>query len=205
MALGDSYASLADIKARLGIGVSDTTDDSKLTAALAVASRGIERTCNRQFNDAGTPSARVFQTRDWYRAEVDDFSTTTGLVIETDEADDGGYEATWQAGDSQLEPLNGVVAGEPGWPYWIIVATETRFFVRFARWAQIRVTARWGWAAVPAPIQEATLIAAEDIFKLKDAPWGVAGYGEFGPMRVRQNPMVMNLIAPYRRDAVLVG
>lgn len=205
MALGDSYATLTELKSRVGIGASDTTDDTKLTAALATASRGIDRTCNRQFNDAGTASARVFQTRDWFRIEIDDFHTTDGLVIKTDEGDDGQYEAVWQTGDYQLEPLNGVVAGEPGWPYWIIQATESRFFVRWARWAQLQVTARWGWAAVPAPVKEATLIAAEDIFKLKDAPWGVAGYGEFGPMRVRQNPMVMNLVAPYRRDAVLVG
>lgn len=205
MALGDNYATLNELKSRLGIGASDTTDDSKLSAALAVASRGIERTCNRQFNDAEAASARVFQTRDWYRVEVDDFHTTDGLIIQTDEADDGQYEATWQTHDYQLEPLNGIVAGEPGWPYWVIVPTENRYFVRWARWAQVQVTARWGWAEVPAPIKEATLIIAEDIFKLKDAPWGVAGYGEFGPLRVRQNPMAFNLIAPYRRHAVLVG
>lgn len=205
MALGDNYATLTELKSRLGIGQSDTLDDGKLSAALAVASRGIDRTCNRQFNDAGTASARVFQTRDWYRAEVDDFHTTDGLIIRTDEADDGQYEAEWRTGDYQLEPLNGIVDGEPGWPFFAVQATENRYFIRFARWAQIQVTARWGWAAVPAPIKEATLIIAEDIFKLKDAPWGVAGYGEFGPLRVRQNPMAFNLIAPYRRHAVLVG
>jgi hypothetical protein len=206
MALGDPYATLDELKNRLRIGLSDTTDDSALTSALAVASRAIDKACNRQFNDAGTPSARVFRTNSWYRAEVDDFSTTTGLVIKSDEADDGQFEVTWQAGlDYQLEPLNGVVDGEPGWPYWIICATESNYFNTWARWAQLEVTARWGWAAVPAAIKEATLIVAEETFKLKDAPFGVAGFGEYGAVRVRNNPMAWNLIAPYRRDVVLVG
>lgn len=205
MALGDSYATLVELKSRLGIGSSDTSEDTKLTSALATASRDIESCCNRQFNDAGSATARVFQADDWYRIEIDDFSTTTGLVVKSDEADDGQYEVTWANTDYQLEPLNGVVAGVPGWPYNVIIATETRFFFKPARWAQVQVTARWGWTAVPAPIKEATLIIAEDIFKLKDAPWGVAGYGEYGPMRVRQNPVAYNLVAPYRRFTVLVG
>lgn len=206
MALGDPYATLDELKNRLRIGLSDTTDDSALTSALAVASRAIDKACNRQFNDAGAASARVFRTDNWYRAEVDDFSTTTGLVIKSDEADDGQFEVTWQAGlDYQLEPLNGVVDGEPGWPYWIICATESNYFNTWARWAQLEVTARWGWAAVPAAIKEATLIVAEETFKLKDAPFGVAGFGEYGAVRVRNNPMAWNLIAPYRRDVVLVG
>lgn len=206
MALGDPYATLDELKTRLRIGLSDTSDDSALSSALLVASRAVDKACNRQFNDAGTVSARVFRTNDWYRAEVDDFSTTTGLIIQSDEADDGQFEVTWQAGlDYQLEPLNGIVDGEPGWPYWIICATESNYFVKWARWAQLQVTARWGWAAVPAAVKEATLIVAEETFKLKDAPFGVAGFGEYGAVRVRNNPMAWNLIAPYRRDPILVG
>jgi hypothetical protein len=40
---------------------------------------------------------------------------------------------------------------------------------------------------------------------LKDAPFGVAGFGEFGAVRVRNNPRAMALLQPYRRLPVLVG
>lgn len=205
MALGDSYGTLTELKGRLGIGASDTTDDSRLTTALATASRGIEKSCNRQFNDAVTTSARVFYPMSWTLCEIDDFSTTTGLIIQTDEADDGQYEATWETSDFQLFPLNGIVDGETGWPYWQLCSTESRYFPMRSYHAPVRITARWGWTAVPAPIKEACLIVAEETFKLKDAPFGVAGYGEYGPIRVRNNPMAWNMVAPYRRHAVLVG
>ena len=42
-------------------------------------------------------------------------------------------------------------------------------------------------------------------FKLKDAPFGVAGMAEWGVVRVRANPMAMAMIAPYRLHPVLVA
>jgi len=205
MPLGDNYATLLDLKSRLGIGQSDTRDDGRCSAALATASRGIENCCNRQFNDAGSASARIYRPDDWYMSEVDDFHTQVGLVVKTDEADDGAYEVTWDTSDFQAEPLNGVVSGTPGWPYFRLVATESRYFSYLARHPCLQVTARWGWATVPDPVKEATLIVAEETFKLKDAPFGVAGFGEFGAVRVKQNPLAWGMVAPYRRDPVLVG
>src|SRR5918992_2343438 len=199
MALGDSYATLAELKSRLRIG--DTGDDTRLTEALSVASRGIEFCTGRQFNDAGSTSTRVYrpETRCW--AYVDDFHTTTGLVVKTDDGGDGTYGTTWASSDYELTPLNGIVDGQTGWPYTRINAVESRYFP-CGRRATLQMTARWGWAAVPAPAKEATLILAEDIFKLRDTPFGVGGYGEYGRIRARQNPEVWNRIAPYRRDAV---
>jgi hypothetical protein len=202
VALGDSYATLAELKSRLRI--TDTGDDTQLTAALATASRGIEHCTGRQFNDAGSATARVYPPDMGCWARVDDFHTVVGLVVKTDEDDDGTYETTWDAADYQLEPLNGIVDGQTGWPYNEILAIESRHF-RPGRRATLQVTARWGWSAVPAPVKEATLILAEDIFKLRDTPFGVGGYAEYGRIRARQNPEVWNRIAPYRRDAVLVG
>lgn len=213
MALGDAYATLAQLKGRLGIGSSDTRDDDRMTAALLAASRGMDKETNRQFNDAGSASARVYYPDDWAYVTVDDFSTTAGLSVQTDEGADGLYGLTWTANDYQLEPLNGIVDGETGWPYSTVRAVQSRYFpfwpqgiVHRTSWrATVRVTARWGWATVPAPVTEATLIVAAEIFKLKDAPFGVAGFGEYGAVRVRQNPMACNMIMPYKRHVLLVG
>lgn len=203
MALGDSYATLTELKARLDIA--DTTDDDRLTASLATASREIEAWCGRQFNDAGSASARVFPAARTGLLTVDDFSTTTGLVVATDFGDDGTYETTWAASDYQAEPLNGVVAGQPGWPYWRLRAVAAREFPVGNLRPSVQVTAQWGWAAVPAAVKEACLVTASELFKLGDAPFGVAGFGEFGPIRVRMNSRAVSLLAPYRRHPVLVG
>lgn len=208
MALGDSYATLPDLKSRLNIG--DTTDDARLTAALKAASRGIDKTCHRQFNDAGTATARIFYPDDLLFTNVDDFSTTTGLVVATDAGFAGTYSQTWQAADYQLNPLNGIVDGEPGWPYWRINAIRALWFPIRAGWptgnaATVQVTARWGWAAVPDAVGEACLMVAAEIFKMKDAPFGVAGYGDYGAVRVRKNPIACMMIGPYAREPVLVG
>ena len=203
MALGDPYATTAELKARMDIA--DTDDDTRLDDALAAASREIETWCRRQFNDAGTPSARLYQPRTCDRLIVDDFSTTTGLVISTDPGGDGTYETTWTASDYLLEPLNGIVSGQTGWPYWRIRAAGSYTFPTGAVRPAVQVTARWGWTAVPAPVKEACLISAAEAFKLGDAPFGVAGFGEFGSVRVRMNSRAQSLLAPYRRDPVLVG
>jgi hypothetical protein len=54
-------------------------------------------------------------------------------------------------------------------------------------------------------VKQAALIAATDLFKLKDAPYGVAGFGEFGAVRIQDNLRVASLLAPYRRSPVLIA
>lgn len=204
MALGDSYATLTELKARLDIA--DTNDDDRLTDALAAASREIEQWCGRQFNDAGAASARVFHPLTPYTVMVDDFSTTTGLVVATDTDDDGTYDTTWTSSDYDLEPVNGVVSGMTGWPYYQLRAVGDYTFPRCVRRRRsVQVTAQWGWAAVPSEVKQACLIIAAESFKLGDAPFGVAGFGEFGPVRVRMNSRAQSLLAPYRLNPVLVG
>ena len=204
MALGDPYATPDDLKARFDIATSDTVDDTRLGEALASVSREIEAYCERQFNTDASATARVFRPRSSGVVVVDDFHTTTGLVVATDEDGDGVYETTWDAADYQLEPLNGIVSGQSGWPFRRIVAVGSRPF-RCDRRPSVQVTAEWGWAAVPAPVKEACLISAAEMFKLGDAPFGVAGFGEFGPVRVRMNSRAQSLLAPYRLHPVLVA
>lgn len=201
MAIGDTYATLPELKSR--VGISDTDDDDKLTSALAAASRALEKWCKRQFNDAGAVSARLYHPLHSRLVVVDDFHTETGLIVKHDLGDTGVYDETFQTGDYILEPLNGIRDGVDGWPYQRIRAVESLTFYSGRR-PSVQVTARWGWSAVPAPVKEATLMLAEEIFKMKDAPFGVAGFGDFGFVRVRDNPKVATLVKDYRRIAVRV-
>lgn len=204
--LGTSYATVEALKARLQI-VDDSENDA-LESALATASRGIESYCGRQFNRDDTTSPRLFQPAR-HLAIVDDFHTTDGLVIETDPRQDGSFTTTWEAADYQLEPLNGVVDGQPGWPWWKIRTAGRRHHFPpcgiGAHRATLRVTAQWGWATVPAPVVESCLIIAAECWKLKDAPLGVAGVADFGVLRVRDNPMVGTKLGPYQRNPLLAA
>lgn len=203
MALGDSYATLAELKAYLS--VSDSVDDDELTDALASVSREIDHACGRQFNKTTTAAARTFRPDSRRVAYVDDLHTTTDLAIKTDPGDTGTYSVTWAAADYQLEPLNGIVDGESGWPYYRIRAVRSLLFPACGQRAGLQVTAQWGWNAVPAPVKQACLILAAETHKLRNAPFGVAGFGEFGVVRVRDNPMAAKKLAPYMLDAAKVA
>lgn len=197
MALGDPYATVPALRARLNI--TDSNEDAQLQDALNVASRSCEKVCRRQWNDSGAASVRLYDPDDVDLVFVDDFSTTTGFVLKTDNDDDGVFETTWTTADYELRPLNGYREGVSGWPYFWIRAIRTNLQFPNIMRAGVQVTAQWGWAAPPPAIKEAVLIAAEEIWKVKDAPFGVAGFGDFGSIRVRDNPKVMSLLNPYRR------
>lgn len=202
MAIGENYATLAELKSYLKI--TDSAEDAELDQALSSASRGIDKYCDRSFGKDTSATARVYYSDSAYLVRVDDFHTTAGLVVKTDAGDDGTYETTWASTDYQLEPLNGMVDGETGWPFSRIRAVVGNF-PPCPRRPAVQVTAQWGWTAVPAPVKQACLIVAAETFKLATAPFGVAGFGDFGAVRVRDNPMAVRKLDPYRRAMVRVG
>lgn len=196
-----TYATVAELKTRLDIG--DTDDDTRLDEALQAASREIDLYCGRVFTKATTASARVFRPEHCGLVYVDDFHTTTGLVVATDAGEDGTYETTITSGSYELWPLNGVVDGQTGWPYRKIRTVNT--YLPVTGRASVQVTAQWGWDQVPGPVKEACLVIAAELFKLGDAPFGVAGFGEFGAVRLRLNSRAQTLLNPYRLTAFLVA
>lgn len=200
MAIGDPYATLPELKDY--IVLSDTVDDTRLSMSLSTVSRGIEHYCRRQFNRAETATPKVFVPHDRCTVRVNDFYTSEDLSVAVDVAMDETYSTVLTVDQYWLRPHNSEVDGEEGWPYNRLVSTSksSGYFVGL-----VQVTARWGWEAVPEPVHQACLILASELAKLKDAPFGVAGFGEWGPVRVRQNPMACELLQPYRRSPVLVG
>lgn len=203
MALGDSYATEPELRHRLRDNA-NVLDANELINVLATVSRGIELICGRQFNKTTSATARVFYPRSRCLAIVDDFHTTSGLIVATDTGD-GSYATTHTAADYQLEPLNGIVAGQTGWPYWIIRSVGSLYFPVWNRRAPLQVTAQWGWAAVPPGVKEACLVVAGETASLPEAKFGIASSAEWGVARVRANPMAMAMIAPYILDPVLVA
>lgn len=211
MAIGDSYITSDELKAYAS-NITDAEHDPIIAAILPAASRAIERWCGRQFNDAGSASARVYTPISPDLVFVDDFSTTTGLIVKTDTTADATYATTISSSYYTVEPLNGVIDGRPGYPYRrIAVHSGESMPMPAAGPPSVQVTARWGWAAVPADVKQACLIEATRMFRrmftpdglLAETTAGVAGYAVRVPTDLDRTAQM--LLAPYRASAVLVG
>ncbi|HJR90259.1 MAG TPA: hypothetical protein VJ782_08910 [Aeromicrobium sp.] len=194
-----TYATLSKLRKYVGLtDLTDTTDDEKFQDALESASAEINDHCDRRFWADTTATARLFHPAAHGGVVlVDDFWTDDDLLIET--TTDGVTWTAFALGDVELEPLNGVMHGVPGWPYTRIRAVDGARFFRRAR-ATVRVTAKWGWRAVPAPVHQACLILAAENAKLSEAPFGVGGYGEFGIVKARDNPFAARKLQRYQLD-----
>lgn len=195
----NGYTSTSSLKSYLAI--TDTVDDTELNAAIDGASRSIDAHCARYFYQDSTVSALTYYPVDARYVLTDDISTTAGLVVKTDSGDTGTFDTTIAAANYQVEPLNGRASGLTGWPYYAVRLVESDTFPTSGRRARVQVTALWGWAAVPFPVVQACLLLSAELWKMKDAPFGVAGISDFGAIRVRDNPKVAALLAPYQRRA----
>ncbi len=203
MALGDMYATEAELRT---YGTLTAAPQARLLDALKTASRGIEGVCHRQFNKTETATSRVYRPESSI-IETDDFYTPVGLVVETRSTYDVGYGTPLVLDtDFELHPLNGVVNGQEGWPFNEIWTSFTTQWSRVSSWSSVRVTARWGWNAVPDPVKSACLIVALETYKLGDAAFGVAGIGGNDlVLRVKSNPMAMEKLFDYIVDPVQVA
>jgi hypothetical protein len=189
------YVSLGLLKSSLGI--TDTDRDAILMQKLTAAARGIDSYCGKPlgFYLASSATARTYRTQgrivcdlDGERLLVDEIGSTSGLVVETGTA--GG--STWTTvTDYETAPDNALAAGRPIDGLRRLVSTWSNG----DRLARVRVTARWGWPAVPGVVAEACLLQASRLYKRKDSPEGVAGTQEWGGIRVaRIDPDVQALL-----------
>ncbi|MGH9252140.1 MAG: hypothetical protein ACRD0W_21880 [Acidimicrobiales bacterium] len=204
--LGHLYPTVAALKSRLGI--TDTSDDLELHGACFSASRDVEQHCQRVFYRSAAATVRTFAPTDPYSVKLPEFNDVVSVsALATDSTGDGVYETAWTAIDYQLLPFN--PAGPETKPYTEIKAVAGLRFPTLPSFTgrddRVQISGVFGWPTVPLAVREAALIMAEETFKLKDAPFGVAGFGDFGAVRVRNNPMAAAKLAPYRRHIVLVG
>ncbi|MDM4722754.1 hypothetical protein QTQ03_25310 [Micromonospora sp. WMMA1363] len=175
----------------------DVGRDALLSSAIASASRSIDAYTGRRYWADTAATARVYPLRgrvvcdqDGERLMVDDIASTTGLTVEVGVAG----STTWTSvGSSGWEtgPANALAKLEP----------VTDLLRVNARWhtssiTRVRVTARWGWPAVPDVVTQACLLQAARLYRRKDSPEGVVGNAEWGTVRLsRIDPDVQALIA----------
>lgn len=192
------YATTLELKSYLGI--SDTQQDTLLASALSAASRAVDRITGRRFYLDAAESTRTFEVTNPAQFYIDDLSAltfgvgNTPVIVNTDDGT-GTYTTTLDSEGYQF------LQETPGGPYTILRALGTAFPLSYAygRAELVQITGVWGWPTVPEDVKYATLIEAARLFHRKDSPQGVAGFGEFGGIRVsKMDADVEFLLGPYR-------
>lgn len=204
MAWKPDYVTSAELKAYLRIG--DTVDDAQVALAVTTASRDVDQLTNRQFGVEGAAVARRYT---WNYGDVidgrpavaiDDLMSTTNLAVTLDTNNDGTFATTLTiTTDFELWPWN---AAADGWPWTHIVLTNSPASP-FPRWpGAVKVTALYGWTAVPSAIKNATLLEGSRVFTARNSPFGIAGSPDMGSelrLLERMHPDAVKAARPYRR------
>ena len=203
-----NYCTPEELKARLQITAAG--DDDQVDAAVAAASRAVDRYCERYFYKV--TDTLTYIPGGLYETRVDDLVSVTTLA--TDPAGTAAHNAafpiTWPAAAYQLLPYNPGDPGEP-WPYTKIRAVGGLTFpwvtpLLLMRADRVQVTGVFGWPAVPQPVHTAALITAAALFRAKNAPGGGGeAPGEFATAVIRANPTTVQLLAAYQRNPFLAA
>lgn len=205
--LVNAYCTETQVRAELQ-DVNATVSSDLICKAINAASREIDNTCSgdiprsRRFWQDSAVQTRTYLCEDSAFVYIDDISTTTGLIVKTDENDDGVYETTWTINtDFALWPLNAANDATEPYAFWKIVAlggNSSKAFPTYERRAGLQVTAKFGWPTVPKQIEEACILRSISIMMRKDSPTGMLVQAEWGSMRVPMfDPDFNAMIRPF--------
>lgn len=188
MALTNCYCTLAELQARMDI--EDTADDAILEQVITGVSRHIEQYTHRKFYAATETRYYTPAAEDW--CEIDDLLTAT--TVATDDDGTRAWSTAWAATDYELLPANAATDSEP------YTTIETAYNGRYTfplLPRGLKIVGSFGYAtSTPAVVREACLLQCVRLFKRKDSPFGVAGVGELGVMRISTlDPDVKALLA----------
>lgn len=211
-AAANVYATLAELKDALKVSQTDTDLDGVFTAAILAVSREIDNWCGRHFYKITEP--RTFTPTNYWCLKLGEYNDLVSVTtLKTDASGDGTFETTWQTTDYQLLTATGSPnpnAGPEPKPYGQIRAVGAQTFpltysYSLMRADRVEITGTWGWPQVPTDVREACkLLAVESGKLLREAPFGVAGFGEFGVVRVRDNRKAIQYLNPYRRGMAAI-
>jgi hypothetical protein len=190
---------LAELKTRLWPegATSDTVSDTVLETIITSVSREIDALCGRRFWTTDTTETRYFTAHDptILFPEVDIVSITS---IAVDYDGSRAYSTTMDTADYDLLPANAAVDSIPY--SWIEIAPMGDESFPTHR-NGVKVVGYFGWSAVPAAVEEATLIQCQRVWKRRDSPFGVISNPAGGDMRLLEkiDPDVQALLWNYRK------
>lgn len=201
MAIVNGYCALSELKTYLGL--SGSGQDDNLENAIEGASRQIDQYTGRIFYQTSSQD-NYYTPNNFFHQEVDDISTSTGLVVKLDTTDDGTHDKTLTKDtDFALLPVNVTNALDQYQPFTHIKILDNRSSERFDPeiFNNIKVTAQFGFSTVPDAIKQATFLQATRLFKRKDSPFSVYGNPETGTGELfnKFDPDALKLIKGYSK------
>ena len=204
------YIGLEEFKDRMGI--TDSSEDYACQTAIAASAGWINEYCGRAFNRVA--ETRTFEPDSTGLLNTDDIVPGATITLRVDQDGDGVYEESWIQGTDyalRLGPGNYNVnaSGTPR-PYrQAYVINSGRYFPALAaiytRLDRVQINTTWGWPMVPWQVTEANRILAADEFKMKDAPFGVAGVSDYGLVRIQSNPWLVEHLRSFVNPRRKVG
>lgn len=199
MAITNGYATVAEVTARLGTTVSGvSTFDTELERVITAVSRTIDLVTARRFY--ASTETRYFTARSARECDVSDLLSVT--TLSTDDSGNLTWGTTWAATDYVLMPRN---ASADGRPYkWLYVSpVGLRSFP--TQTDAVKLAGSYGYCATASPptgIREACVLGSQQVFRRRDATYGVmSSDGFFHQLRhmLLDDPEIMGLLAPYVR------
>lgn len=179
------------------VGIADSLDNTTLAYAATAACRNVQGWCGRTFDVASASSARYYRVVDTSHVWIDDCTGVSAVAL--DSGDAGTWATTLTTADYTLWPVGGVgPLGAADWPYTGLVGRNYyRFSSSNVTTPALKVTATWGWAAVPEAVKLATLMIGAEFHRSRGGSVEMfTEEGQFIP--IRRNGMVRDLLAPYR-------
>ncbi len=179
-----------------GSAFTSSGHDDDRDRAIEAASRSIDQFCVRRFYQDSALATRYYTPTDTRHLEVDDISTSTGLVVSQDTGLDNTFEQAWTVDDYsgsfgfRLQPEN---EGAP----WNRLESLAGVWPTVRR--SVKVIAKFGYASVPMEVEAATLLLATRYYTRKDAPFGVIDSPAGISNLPRTDPDVASMVGHLRR------
>lgn len=217
------YCGMEELKSRLSI--TDTDSDYEIQLAIQTVTDWITNYCGQHFYRV--TETRTFQPHSIWELNIDPLVSDPDIVssadVSLDYDGDGVYEVDWGAPGTnymfkcypETYNINAYGAQRPFNRLQILTSENGEnlagnggflpFVWPYTHLNRVQITATWGWTMVPPSVSQAALMLAVDMFKSKDAPWGVAGMGDLGVVKVQSNPWVVELLREYINGRRKVG
>jgi hypothetical protein len=203
------YCGLEELKDRLGI--TDHTDDYAAEQAIQAASVFVSEYCGEHFYRI--TETRTFVPHNIWEQDIDPLVTITALNVDQVGNGDSTFAESWvKDTDYQLKlgrdryNLNALGVQRPYRKIQVLQSGKWfPYTYPYSHLDRVQVIGTWGWPSVPPPVAQATLELSAEWFKRKDAPFGIAGTGDFGVARIVSNPWLVEMLRPYVNSRFKVG
>ena len=194
-----AYCTPEEVLGRMGFDEANGTAlVTKIDDAIDAATTAIDNDTSRSF-ELISAATKVFGEQG-SMLRIPDLTAIDSLKL--DDNDDGVFEVEVASTGYELDTPHTEVdaTGDALWPFETLRLLDRNFPTGGRRRRRIEIVGDWGWAAVPAPINQAcSLLAARLAQRPESAVFGVVTHGELGSTNIQWNdPDYLRLIKPYR-------